>query len=205
MLRGLRVLEISGSAAAPLGGAALARLGAEVVRVDRLGAPAVGSPSWASLNEGKSSILVDGDCPAGRELIVRLAVQAGVVLSDAPRPDYEELSARRPGLIHVLVEEDASGPPPGLTPHAWDAARGLYAALAILAADRHRLVTGRGSALRVTARDVASLTGIGTPDAAPQRDGWPAPVPGADAEAVLSRLGLGPGEVARLRAEGTIG
>jgi 2-methylfumaryl-CoA isomerase len=41
---------------------------------------------------------------------------------------------------------------------AWDVACGLYAAVAILAADHHRLRTGEGSALRIALSDVALAT-----------------------------------------------
>src|SRR5690349_1803475 len=121
MLQGLRVLEISSFVAAPLGGMTLAQLGADVIRVDPIGGatdvrrwPLHGSGTsiyWAGLNKGKRSIMVDQRTPEGRELVARLAAQAGVVLTNAARPRYEDLVAHRPGLIHVQIEGHPGGRP----------------------------------------------------------------------------------------------
>ncbi|WP_344834568.1 CoA transferase [Actinocorallia longicatena] len=190
LLRGLRVLEVSSFVAAPLGGMTLAQLGAEVVRVDPIGGAADthrwpldehgASLYWAGLNKGKRSIAVDLRSSPGRELVTRLAAQAGVVLTNAPWPSYEDLRARRPGLIHVAIEGHPGGRPavdytvnaetgfPMVTGlggepvnhvlPAWDVACGLYAAVAILAADHHRLRTGNGRAIRIALSDVALAT-----------------------------------------------
>ncbi|MEO5877286.1 MAG: CoA transferase, partial [Streptosporangiaceae bacterium] len=190
MLKGLRVLEVSSFVAAPLGGMTLAQLGAEVVRVDPIGGATDvrrwplhangASIYWAGLNKGKRSIMVDQRSVAGRELIAALAAQAGVVLTNAAHPRYADLSAHRPGLIHVQIEGHPGGRPAvdytvnaemgfplvtglGEDPvnhvlPAWDIACGLYAAVAILAADRHRLRTGEGREIRIALSDVALAT-----------------------------------------------
>ena len=192
MLAGLRIVEISSFVAAPLGGMTLAQLGAEVIRVDPPGgAPDVrrwpvtaagASLYWAGLNKGKRSVTIDLRSPRGREVVARLAAAAGIVLTNAPRPSYEELARARPDLIHVGIEGHrdgrpavdytvnaevgfplATGPPEltGPVNHvlpAWDIACGLYAAIAILAADRHRAGTGRGRRLRIALADVALAT-----------------------------------------------
>ena len=192
MLAGLRVVEISSFVAAPLGGMTLAQLGADVVRVDPLGgAPDVrrwpvtaagASLYWAGLNKGKRSVTVDLRSARGREVVARLAAAAGIVLTNAPRPSYEELARARPDLIHVGIEGHhdgrpgvdytvnaevgfplATGPPTLTAPvnhvlPAWDVACGLYAAIAILAADRHRIRTGQGRRLRIALADVALAT-----------------------------------------------
>jgi 2-methylfumaryl-CoA isomerase len=192
MLAGLRVVEISSFVAAPLGGMTLAQLGADVVRVDPLGgAPDVrrwpvtatgASLYWAGLNKGKRSVTVDLRSARGREVVARLAAAAGIVLTNAPRPSYEELAQARPDLIHVGIEGHrdgrpgvdytvnaetgfplATGPrsltePVNHVLPAWDVACGLYAAVAILAADRHRARTGQGRRLRIALADVALAT-----------------------------------------------
>ncbi|MDX6739398.1 CoA transferase [Actinocorallia sp. A-T 12471] len=190
MLTGLRVLEISSFVAAPLGGMTLAQLGADVVRVDPIGGatdttrwPVTADGAsiyWTSLNKGKRSLMVDQRTPEGRDLVLRLAAQAGVVLANTPKPAYEELAKARPGLIHVLVQGYPDGRPAvdytvnaetgfplvtglGDAPvnhvlPAWDVACGLYAAVAILAADHHRLRTGEGRSVKIALSDVALAT-----------------------------------------------
>ena len=92
---------------------------------------------------------------------------------------YESLAALRPDLIHVQVEGKHDGSPAvdytvnaatgfplvtGPEGHefpvnhvlpAWDVACGLYAAVAVLAADRRRVVTGHGAQVRIALEDVA--------------------------------------------------
>lgn len=121
-LAGMRVLEISGFVAAPLGGMTLASLGAEVIRVDPIGGgpdrcrwpvdPAGNSLYWAGLNQGKKSVTVDLKAPEGRELVAGLAAAAGIVLTNArPRPGLSpaELRDRRPDLIHVQLNGRRDG------------------------------------------------------------------------------------------------
>ena len=192
MLDGLRVLEVSSFVASPLAGMTLGQLGAEVIRVDPLGgAPDVRrwpvaadgtSIYWAGLNKGKRSIAVDLRSAAGRDLVVRLAAEIGIVLTNARFPSYEDLVAARPDLIHLQIEghhdgrpavdytvnaetgfplatgpSDHAGPVNSVIP-AWDIACGLYAATGILAAERHRARTGEGRALRLPLADVALAT-----------------------------------------------
>ncbi len=192
MLSGLRVLEVSSFVAAPLGGMTLAQLGAEVVRVDPPGGaadtgrwPLTGDGAsiyWAGLNKGKRSVTVDQRTPEGARLLTRLAGWAGIVLTNAPRPRYDDLAAAVPGLIHVQITGHADGRPAvdytvnaetgfplvtgapetsGPVNHvlpAWDIACGLYAAIAILAADRERARTGEGRRIRLPLSDVALAT-----------------------------------------------
>ncbi|HEY7489003.1 MAG TPA: CoA transferase [Streptosporangiaceae bacterium] len=192
MLSGLRVVEVSSFVAAPLGGMTLAQLGADVIRVDPLGgAPDVtrwpvtdsgASLYWAGLNKGKRSAMVDLRSERGRAVVTRLAASAGIVLTNARRPSYEEFRQARPDLIHVGIEGHhdgrtavdytvnaevgfplATGPavlaePVNHVLPAWDVACGLYAAIAILAADRHRGRTGEGRRVRVALADVALAT-----------------------------------------------
>jgi 2-methylfumaryl-CoA isomerase len=195
LLDGLRIVEISSFVAAPLGGMTLAQLGADVIRVDPLGgaadtgrwplAPSGESLLWTGMNKGKRSITADFRSPEGREVITRLAAEAGIVLTNAVGRDwltYDALVAHRADLIHLQVEghPDGSaavdytvnaeigfplvtGPPEHSGPvnhvlPAWDVACGLYAAVGLLAAERRRNRTGEGARIRLPLYDVALAT-----------------------------------------------
>ncbi|MGI8332266.1 CoA transferase [Actinomadura scrupuli] len=137
---------------------------------------------WAGLNKGKRSIALDLRAPAGRELVARLAAETGIVVTNARFPSYEDLVPARPDLIHLRIEGhhdgrpavdytvnaetgfplttgpgELTGPVNNVVP-AWDLACGLYAAVGILAAERHRSRTGEGRAIRLPLADVALAT-----------------------------------------------
>ncbi|MGI5289773.1 CoA transferase [Nonomuraea polychroma] len=140
---------------------------------------------WSGLNKGKRAIEVDLAREEGRRLVADLAVRAGIVVSNADRFSeltYEALRARRPDMIHVLLtgRRDGgaavdytvqaatgfpllTGPPDIAQPvnsvvPAWDLAAGLYLAAGLLAAERHRLLTGEGQQIRLALEDVALAT-----------------------------------------------
>ena len=84
LLGGLSVVELSAFVAAPLGGATLAALGAEVIRVDPLGGgidvdrwPLHEGRSlyWAGLNRGKRSVTVDLRSERGQAVVARLIAE----------------------------------------------------------------------------------------------------------------------------------
>src|SRR5580765_6431500 len=137
---------------------------------------------WAGLNKGKKSVTVDFRSSEGRETVRALIRDAGTVLTNAVGRDwisYSSLAQERPDLIHVQVEGKHDGSPavdytvnaatgfPLITgPEgmedpvnhvlpAWDMACGLYAAVALLAAERRRALTGEGAQVRVALEDVA--------------------------------------------------
>ncbi len=115
------MVEISAFVAAPLGGATLARLGAEVIRVDPLGGgldsarwPLHDGRSlyWAGLNRGKRSVALDLRSDRGQEVAARLAASAGTVLTNLPQRGplaYEALRERRPDLVMVMITGHADG------------------------------------------------------------------------------------------------
>jgi 2-methylfumaryl-CoA isomerase len=143
---------------------------------------------WAGLNKGKRSLCADFGSAEGRELIGRLISESGpgggIVLTNAERQwlSYEALSKVRPDLIHLLITGQYDGSPAvdytvnaglgfplvtgpeghlGPVNHvlpAWDVTCGLYAAIGILGAERHRRLTGQGQQLRVALADVALAT-----------------------------------------------
>ena len=106
----------------------------------------------------------------------------GIVLTNAAGQDwlgYRELARHRPDLIHLQIRgrrdntaavdytvnaatgfplitgpEEHAGPVNHVLP-AWDVACGLYAALGLLAAERHRRRTGEGRAITLALEDAA--------------------------------------------------
>lgn len=194
-LAGARIIEISSFVAVPLAGMTLAQLGAEVIRVDPVGGAADyhrwpvtdagDSIYWAGLNKGKRSAAVDVRSEQGQQLIQRLIVDAGVLITNVAGRQwhsYETLTALRDDLIHVEVSGRADGgtgvdytvnagigfplvtgpadldvPVNHVLP-AWDVACGLYVALAVIAALRHRDATGAGQRVSIPLENVALAT-----------------------------------------------
>jgi 2-methylfumaryl-CoA isomerase len=145
---------------------------------------------WAGLNKGKRSVTLDLRSAGGqrtvRDLVAGSGPDGGILLTNAGYPwlSYDALRDARPDLIHLHVtgghdgrpavdytvnaavgfplttgDEAMAGPVNHVLP-AWDVACGLYAAVGILAAERHRRRTGRGRAITLPLADVAlAVTG----------------------------------------------
>jgi 2-methylfumaryl-CoA isomerase len=121
LLAGLRVVELCAFVAGPLGGATLAELGAEVVRIDPPGGGidadrwplhAGRSLYWAGLNQGKKSVAVDTKDERGQALVSDLIAHAGVVLTNLPVrgwSSFERLAARRADLIMAVITGNPDG------------------------------------------------------------------------------------------------
>jgi len=125
ILAGLRVVELSAFVAAPLGGATLAALGADVIRVDPPGGgididrwPLHRGRSlyWAGLNQGKRSVTIDTRTEVGQRQVAGLITApgegGGIVLTNLPVKgwsSYEELSRLRRDLIMVVITGDRDG------------------------------------------------------------------------------------------------
>jgi 2-methylfumaryl-CoA isomerase len=194
ILAGMRIVELSAFIAAPLGGATLAALGADVIRVDPPGGgididrwPLHRGRSlyWAGLNQGKRSVTIDTRTEAGQRQVAGLIAApgegGGIVLTNLPVKgwsSYEELSRLRRDLIMVVITGDRDGGTavdytvnaalgfPWLTgPEgyegpvnhvlpAWDGMAGYLAAVAILAAERHRRLHGEGQLVELSLSDV---------------------------------------------------
>ncbi len=109
-LEGIKVLDFAIAVAAPLGGAMLSDMGAEVIKIERitgepqrLGMPAgmddvldtkiaEGIPdtgSWIALNRGKKDLAIDVRNEKGREVVLKLAKDADVIL-ESFRPGVME-------------------------------------------------------------------------------------------------------------------
>jgi 2-methylfumaryl-CoA isomerase len=121
------------------------------------------------------------------DLVAASGPGGGIVLTNAvgrPWLGYDQLARVRPDLIHLQIQghhdgrpavdytvnagigfplvtgpEEHQGPVNHVLP-AWDIACGLYAAIGLLSAERHRQRTGEGSRITLALEDVAlALTG----------------------------------------------
>src|SRR3989442_13191029 len=106
ILSGLRIVEISAFIAAPLGGATLAAMGAEVIRVAPPGGGVdIGrwplhrgrSLYWAGLNQGKRSVTIDTRHEPGQEKGARLITApgegGGIFLTNLPISGWNSYDA----------------------------------------------------------------------------------------------------------------
>jgi len=194
ILSGMRIVEISAFIAAPLGGATLAAMGADVIRVDPPGGGVdIGrwplhrgrSLYWAGLNQGKRSVTIDMRQQPGQQKVARLITApgegGGIFLTNLPVSgwnSYDELKKLRRDLIMVVITGNRDGSAAvdytvnaalgfpfvtgpegqeGVVNHvlpAWDGMTGFLVATAILAAERHRRLTGEGQLVELSLSDV---------------------------------------------------
>jgi crotonobetainyl-CoA:carnitine CoA-transferase CaiB-like acyl-CoA transferase len=123
-LAGIRVLDLSNVLAGPFCGYHLARLGAEVIKIEnpkggdlarRLGAdPAMAKGlmglSFVAVNADKQSVAIDFKSADGKEIFLRLVEKADVVLENF-RPKvmerlglgYAVLSKRNPRIVYCAI------------------------------------------------------------------------------------------------------
>ena len=140
---------------------------------------------WAGLNKGKRSLAVDMRSPQGHELVARLVADSGVFITNVTGRQwhsYEALTRQRPDLIQLEVSGRsdggtgvdytvnaaigfplATGPAGSTEPvnhvlPAWDVSCGLYAALSVVTALRHRDATGAGQHISIPLENVALAT-----------------------------------------------
>lgn len=124
-LEGLSIIDLSTYVAGPSATMTLARLGAEVIRIDPIGgsgdarrAPMTADRTslyWTELNRTKLSVEVDLRRPEGRDIVQQLIELprpgAGIVVTNGIGQDwlsYEKLRARRADLImaHIVGHRD---------------------------------------------------------------------------------------------------
>jgi 2-methylfumaryl-CoA isomerase len=140
---------------------------------------------WAGLNKGKRSVAADVRSPEGQDLVQRLIADSGVLITNVAGRDwhsYDTLTRVRPDLIHVEVSGRADGgtgvdytvnaglgfpmvtgpaelaAPVNHVLPAWDVACGIYAALSVVTALRHRDTTGEGQRISIPLENVALAT-----------------------------------------------
>lgn len=122
-LEGIRVIEMAGLAPAPYCGLILADFGADVVRVDRIGAGAIDQ-----LARGKRSIGVNLKSPEGVDTVLRLVEKADVLLEPYRPGVMERLGlgpdvacARNSRLVYArLTGWGQSGPYASMAGHDID-------------------------------------------------------------------------------------
>lgn len=142
---------------------------------------------WHSLNKGKRSIAVDFKKTEGQELLTRLitapGADAGLFVTNFPARGWlaeDKLRARREDLIYLNLTGDRHGgsaldytvnskvglpflsgsvDAPLNNPFpAWDVIAGQHIALGLLAAERHRRISGEGQFIKLSLMDVALAT-----------------------------------------------
>ena len=128
VLDGVRVLDFGRYIAGPFCAALLADLGAEVIRVEKIGGGEdrgvipVGSEGEGSLylqtNRNKLGMTLDPVAPAGREVVRRLVASADVVVANLPPAalralglDYASLAAVKADVILTAVSAFGTGGP----------------------------------------------------------------------------------------------
>jgi len=122
MLEGIRVVEYATYMAAPGAGSILRDWGAEVIKVEppggdpirnffrTIGTDIADNPVFDFDNRGKSSIILDTTTDAGRDILVKLAREADVFLTNV-RPgglersglDYDALAKANPKLVYCTL------------------------------------------------------------------------------------------------------
>jgi crotonobetainyl-CoA:carnitine CoA-transferase CaiB-like acyl-CoA transferase len=125
VLEGIRVLDLGRFIAGPMCGSLLGDLGAEVIRIERVGGgedratlplseAADAGASYLAFNRNKKSLTLDPASPRGREVMRRLIETADIVVINMPLDaiqkldlDYEALKAVKPDII--LVHTSAFG------------------------------------------------------------------------------------------------
>jgi len=85
----LKVLELAGLGASPFACMMLADLGADVLRLERGDPDAPASATWDVLNRSRDSVALDLKNPAGRDLVLDLAVRADALV-EGFRPGVAE-------------------------------------------------------------------------------------------------------------------
>jgi 2-methylfumaryl-CoA isomerase len=140
---------------------------------------------WAGLNKGKRSVAADLRSQEGRDIAQRLIADSGVLITNVAGRDwlsYDVLARLRPDLIHVEVSGRADGgtgvdytvnaglgfpmvtgpsdlgSPVNHVLPAWDVTCGVYAALSVVTALRHRDATGHGQRVSIPLENVALAT-----------------------------------------------
>ncbi len=111
-LHGLKIVELAGIGPGPFAAMLLADLGADVVRVDRVGrgSPLSGDPRHDLLNRGKRSVATDLRTAPGRDLVLALAGRADALI-EGYRPGVAErlgvgpaqVLARNPRLVYARM------------------------------------------------------------------------------------------------------
>ncbi len=152
LLAGIRVLDLTNVLSGPFATLHLALLGAEVIKIEN---PAGGDlarklgcvpeynrrlmgTSYLAQNANKKSLTLNLKSPAGKEVFLRLAATADVVVENF-RPDvmkrlglsYESLAARNPHLVYCAISGFGQTGPDALKPAYDQIIQGLSGEMSI--------------------------------------------------------------------------
>jgi crotonobetainyl-CoA:carnitine CoA-transferase CaiB-like acyl-CoA transferase len=130
VLDGIRVLDFGRYIAGPFCAALLGDLGAEVIRIERIGGGEDrgfipvgtgadgGGAMFLAMNRNKLGMTLDPAAPKGREIVKKLGATADVVVANLPPRvlrslalDLESLRQTKPDIILVTVTGFGSGGP----------------------------------------------------------------------------------------------
>src|SRR5437762_685832 len=130
VLDGIRVLDFGRYIAGPFCAALLADLGAEVIRIERLGGgedrafipvgagPEGGGAMFLAMNRNKRGMTLDPAAPKGREIVQKLVATADVVVANLPPAvlrslalDLDILRQVKPDIILTTVTGFGAGGP----------------------------------------------------------------------------------------------
>jgi crotonobetainyl-CoA:carnitine CoA-transferase CaiB-like acyl-CoA transferase len=130
VLEGIRVLDFGRYIAGPFCAALLGDLGAEVIRIERLGGgedrglipvgagPEGGGAMFLAMNRNKLGMTLDPASPKGREITRKLVATADVVVANLPPAvlrslalDLDSLRAVKPDIILTTVTGFGAGGP----------------------------------------------------------------------------------------------
>jgi crotonobetainyl-CoA:carnitine CoA-transferase CaiB-like acyl-CoA transferase len=130
VLEGIRVLDFGRYIAGPFCAALLADLGAEVIRIERLGGgedrpfipvgagPEGGGAMFLAMNRNKLGMTLDPAAPKGREIVRKLVATADVVVANLPPQvlralalDLDSLRLVKPDIILTTVTGFGAGGP----------------------------------------------------------------------------------------------
>jgi alpha-methylacyl-CoA racemase len=99
-LHGVKVLEIGGIGPNPFAGMLLADMGADVLRLDRLGEVAMFDPKIDVTKRGRAAVPVDMRTDEGKALVLGLAAQADALI-EGFRPGVMERLGLGPADVHA--------------------------------------------------------------------------------------------------------
>jgi crotonobetainyl-CoA:carnitine CoA-transferase CaiB-like acyl-CoA transferase len=130
VLDGIRVLDFGRYIAGPFCAALLADLGAEVIRIERIGGgedrpfipvglgPEGGGAMFLAMNRNKLGMTLDPASPRGREIVRKLVATTDIVVANLPPAvlrslalDLESLRQVKPDIILVTVTGFGAGGP----------------------------------------------------------------------------------------------
>src|SRR5436309_1656317 len=130
VLGGLRVLDFGRYIAGPFCAALLGDLGAEVIRIERIGGgedrglipvgaePNAGGAMFLAMNRNKLGMTLDPATPKGREIVKKLVATADVVVANLPPAvlrslslDLDSLRAVKPDIVLTTVTGFGAGGP----------------------------------------------------------------------------------------------